>query len=135
MSVINNINYKNCITNLTSSIQKHFGIKPNYSTNPIIDNLLLEKDYQNVIVFVFDGMGGVKVTFTCTDNYSYCSATYTSNSATYTFVDGVVTIVSNSKTMVFSVNDAANPTSLTCTSTSVSSSDDGYFATGSIFEC
>ena len=85
--------------------------------------------------FVFDGMGGVKVTFTCTDNYSYCSATYTSNSATYTFVDGVVTIVSNSKTMVFSVNDAANPTSLTCTSTSVSSSDDGYFATGSTFEC
>lgn len=57
MGVKDIINYRNCITNLTSSIQKHFGIKPNYSTNPIIDNLLKEKDYQNVIVFVFDAMG------------------------------------------------------------------------------
>ena len=51
------INYNNCITNLTSSIEKHFGIKANYQSNPIIDAYLKEKDYQNVIVFVFDGMG------------------------------------------------------------------------------
>lgn len=69
MSVIKNINYNNCITNLTSSIQKHFGIKPNYSTNPIIDNLLEEKDYQNVIIFVFDAMGNSIINKNTKDNH------------------------------------------------------------------
>lgn len=49
--------YNNCITNLTSSIQKHFQIVPNYQTNPLIDKILQEKDYQNIVLFVFDGMG------------------------------------------------------------------------------
>lgn len=57
MNYFDNIDYDNCITNITSSIQKHFNLKPNYKTNAIIDNLLLEKDYDNVIIFVFDGMG------------------------------------------------------------------------------
>lgn len=57
MSVFDNINYENCITNLTSSIQKYYGLKPNYKTNKLIDNLLAKKEYENVIVFVFDGMG------------------------------------------------------------------------------
>ena len=52
MKVLENINYSNCITNLTSSIQKHFGIQPNYSTNKVIDDLLLEKDYQNICFFL-----------------------------------------------------------------------------------
>lgn len=54
---ISYVNYNNCITNLTSSIQKHFSLTPNYKTNELIDKLLVQKDYENVIVFVFDGMG------------------------------------------------------------------------------
>lgn len=50
-------NYDNCITNLTSSIAKHYGLTPFYKTNEIIDKLLQEKDYENIIVFIFDGMG------------------------------------------------------------------------------
>lgn len=69
MSVFDIINYDNCITNLTSSIQKHFGIKVNYKTNPIIDNLLSEKDYQNIIVFVFDGMGESIINKNTTENH------------------------------------------------------------------
>ena len=69
MKVLENINYSNCITNLTSSIQKHFGIKPNYSTNKIIDELLLEKDYQNIIVFVFDAMGNHVIDSNTTSNH------------------------------------------------------------------
>jgi len=57
MDFIKNINYDDCITNLTSSIQKHFGLTPNYKTNPLVDSLLQEKDYDNIIVFIFDGMG------------------------------------------------------------------------------
>ena len=69
MSVFDNINYDNCITNLTSSLQKHFGIKVNYKTNPIIDDLLKEKDYQNIIVFVFDAMGESIIEKNTTSNH------------------------------------------------------------------
>ena len=69
MSVFKIINYDNCITNLTSSIQKHFGIKPNYQTNPIIDKELSEKDYENVIVFVFDAMGNSIIDKNTTKNH------------------------------------------------------------------
>ena len=57
MEIFKNINYDNCITNLTSSVQKYYGLEPNYKTNELIDNLLAEKEYENVIIFVFDAMG------------------------------------------------------------------------------
>lgn len=69
MNYFDNIDYNNCITNLTSSIQKHFNIKPNYQTNAIIDKLLLEKDYENIIVFVFDGMGSAILEKNTTQNH------------------------------------------------------------------
>ena len=69
MSVFDFIDYDNCITNLTSSIQKHFGLKPNYKTNQIIDKLLSEKEYENVIVFVYDGMGNSIIDKNTTSNH------------------------------------------------------------------
>ena len=69
MKVLKSINYDNCITNLTSSIQKHYGIKPNYKTNPLIDELLSEKDYDNIIIFVFDAMGNHIIDSNTTPNH------------------------------------------------------------------
>ena len=69
MSVFDIINYDNCITNLTSSIQKHYGLKPNYKTNEIIDKLLEEKEYDNVIILVCDGMGNSIIEKNTTDNH------------------------------------------------------------------
>ncbi len=63
------VDYDNCITNLTSSIQKHFHLLPNYKTNAIIDELLAEKDYQNVIIFIFDGMGNSIIDKNTTSNH------------------------------------------------------------------
>lgn len=50
-------NYENCISNLMSSIQKYYGIKPSHKTLEVADKILSKKQYKNVIVMVFDGMG------------------------------------------------------------------------------
>ncbi|MBO6290378.1 MAG: alkaline phosphatase family protein [Alphaproteobacteria bacterium] len=52
--------YENCLTNVTCSIMKHFGLEPPHKTLPFVD-ALLAKNYENVIMMVFDGMGEVIV--------------------------------------------------------------------------
>jgi predicted AlkP superfamily pyrophosphatase or phosphodiesterase len=54
---MNKPNYKNCITNLSNSILKHYGVKPFHDSIKEIDDLLANK--KKVIVFLFDGMGKV----------------------------------------------------------------------------
>jgi len=51
------IDYDKCITNLTSSIEKYFHLNPSYKTLKEADEALSKKDYKNVIIMVFDGMG------------------------------------------------------------------------------
>lgn len=51
------VNYDHCITNVTSSILKYYHLKPFYKTNEILDSYLAQKNYDNVIIFIFDGMG------------------------------------------------------------------------------
>ncbi|MBO4697138.1 MAG: alkaline phosphatase family protein [Lachnospiraceae bacterium] len=48
--------YKNCIANLPNSILKKFGAEPVGDTLPLLDPYL-EKDYENIIVILLDGMG------------------------------------------------------------------------------
>lgn len=50
-------NYKECLTNLSCSIQKYFEIEPKHNTIDYIDKLLEEKQPKNVVVILFDGMG------------------------------------------------------------------------------
>ena len=52
--------YENCLTNVSCSIMKHFGLKPPHKTLPFVDKLLA-KDFDNVVMMVFDGMGEVIV--------------------------------------------------------------------------
>lgn len=51
------IDYTNCITNFTSSIEKHYGLKPSYNTMPALDKILAEKKYRNIAIVLFDALG------------------------------------------------------------------------------
>ena len=48
--------YKNCIANLPNSILKKFGAETKGSTLPLLDPYL-EKEYENIVVILLDGMG------------------------------------------------------------------------------
>ena len=48
--------YKNCIANLPNSVLKKFDSEPVGDTLPLIDPYL-EKDYENIVVILLDGMG------------------------------------------------------------------------------
>lgn len=50
-------NYDNCLTNLTNSILQNFNIKPYHKTLPIIDKILEEDSYDNIVLLIYDGMG------------------------------------------------------------------------------
>ena len=69
MDTFKHIDYDNCITNLTSSIEKHFNLNPTYKTNKIVDELLLEKDYENVVLIVFDALGDSIINKNTTENH------------------------------------------------------------------
>lgn len=49
-------NYKECITNLACSIRKNFDLEYKHNTLDYIDKLL-NKNYKNVVLILFDGMG------------------------------------------------------------------------------
>lgn len=48
--------YNNSILNLSNSILKHYKLKHNHSSLTILDEKL-EKNYKNVVVLIFDGLG------------------------------------------------------------------------------
>ena len=50
-------NYNNCLTNVTNSILKYFDIKPYHNTLSELDNVLKKKNYKNVLLLLYDGMG------------------------------------------------------------------------------
>lgn len=49
--------YHNCGLNMISSIARYFGAPIPHPTLPFLDALLEKKEYQNVILMLFDGMG------------------------------------------------------------------------------
>ena len=52
-------NYNNCLTNVTSSILKYFDIKPYHNTLSELDNVLKKKDYKNILLLLYDGIGTI----------------------------------------------------------------------------
>ena len=56
MSAMTLPDYKNCIANLPNSILKKFGAEPVGDTLPLLDPYL-EKEYENIVVILLDGMG------------------------------------------------------------------------------
>jgi len=51
------INYDNCLTNLSNSILKHFGLKTYHKTLEILDKALEENNSKNVVLILYDGLG------------------------------------------------------------------------------
>lgn len=50
--------YNNCITNLSCSVLKYFGVKDvRHNTIPELDSLLFSRKPRNVVIMLFDGMG------------------------------------------------------------------------------
>ncbi|MBR6810316.1 MAG: alkaline phosphatase family protein [Clostridia bacterium] len=49
--------YENCGVNVVSSIAQYCGMAPLHKTHPFTDALLQKKEYQNIILMLFDGMG------------------------------------------------------------------------------
>ena len=50
-------NYDNCLTNLSNSLLKFYGLETYHNTLNKLDNILNEKDYKNIVLMLFDGMG------------------------------------------------------------------------------
>ena len=94
--------------------------------------------YEATTSFQFDGIGGVTITSSLSEmdndwsapSYYGCPFTGT---GTYVVEGNVITITKGSYVMVFELDNATAPTTLTCTSTTVSTSSDGYFAVGTVF--
>ena len=88
--------------------------------------------YVETTTFLFDGFGNVTVTSKYTDPESYYSCPFAGN-GTYVVEGTTVTVSVKGYTIVFTLDSDSAPTKLTCSSTTVSSSSDGYFATGAVF--
>ena len=56
MNEIKYPNYENSILSIASSVLKHYGAACNHNSLPILDELLI-KNYKNVVVMLFDGLG------------------------------------------------------------------------------
>ena len=52
-----NPNYERCLTNLSNSLLKYYGLKTSHNTLPLLDEWLEKKEYKNVVLMVYDGMG------------------------------------------------------------------------------
>ena len=50
------LNYERSLLSLTASVLNHFGVKTKHSPLPEFDRLL-EKNYKNVVIMLFDGLG------------------------------------------------------------------------------
>ena len=49
--------YSNCGLNVASSVLRHFGAPCSHPTHPDVDALLGRKQYKNIVVMLFDGLG------------------------------------------------------------------------------
>lgn len=49
--------YRNCLTNVSNSILKYFDVDTCFDSLIELDNILEEKEYKNVILLLYDGMG------------------------------------------------------------------------------
>ena len=52
--------YNRSLLSLASSVLTHYGVKTNHTTLPELDKLLT-KEYKNVVIMLFDGMGAVSI--------------------------------------------------------------------------
>jgi len=49
--------YTRCLTNVTNSILKHYGLETYHNTLKELDEILEERPYKNIVLMLYDGMG------------------------------------------------------------------------------
>lgn len=49
--------YDKCLTNVACTILKQFGLPHHHPSLPVLDKVFAEKEYKNVILLIYDGMG------------------------------------------------------------------------------
>ena len=49
--------YTNCLTNITNSLFKYYGLETYHETNKELDKILTKKKYKNIVYMLYDGMG------------------------------------------------------------------------------
>ena len=49
--------YNHCILGTITSILKHYNVETNHKSSEVIDKILSEKNFKNIIFIVLDGMG------------------------------------------------------------------------------
>lgn len=49
--------YNHCILGTITSILKHYNVETNHKSSEVIDKILIEKNFKNIIFIVLDGMG------------------------------------------------------------------------------
>ena len=49
--------YERCLTNLSNSLLNYYGLKTSHNTLPLVDEWLSKREYQNVVLMIYDGMG------------------------------------------------------------------------------
>ena len=49
--------YTNCGLNVAASVLRHFGAETTQAGHPAVDALLAEKQYKNIVLMLFDGLG------------------------------------------------------------------------------
>lgn len=64
--------YNKGLVNVASSILRYFGIEPRHKSLKALDEVLITNKYQNVVLFLFDGLGYNLLK----DNKDFCSYLY-----------------------------------------------------------
>ncbi len=49
--------YNHCLTNVACSVLAHFGLPHRHATLPLLDSFLQKKDYKNIVIMLYDGLG------------------------------------------------------------------------------
>ena len=139
-------NWKVGHTNSLTIESSEFAIRDSFATKVFSGDHTFRcggNNWTATTTFTFDNVGGVKVSSFSSDHDDYDYGCYDNylpsfmGDYTYTLEGTTLTMTSSTsseKQMVFTVDSADAPTTITLVSTTVSSSSQGYFAPGTSFK-
>lgn len=64
--------YNNCLTNVTNSILKYYELETYHSSLKELDGILNEKEYKNIVLILYDGMGSKLLNRNLDENSFLC---------------------------------------------------------------
>lgn len=144
-----NTTYYLVISNNTSKLRTVTISTSEFSIKDVIATKVFSGDYKfycgssnwtATTTFTFDNNGNVVISSSSSDHDDWDSGCYKDSyspsfkgSYTYTLDDTTLTLTNGTTTFVFTLDSADEPTKMTLSSTTLSSSSQGYFAVGTVF--